>query len=255
MEIYINELSLHSQYSSDVEFAEAIKLFMGIFALINEKRVNGYKNSNVLLDKNAMINEVFAASFDRIRDKSLKIAFRETIFNKNNPKDWQQEKIHDIQQLYYCRISNSFVENTTLAEVAERNIVMANTKRILANFCKSHFTKNTIEIFKNDVEFKNPIHIICIDSKDAIEQYFDVAPADVLLDDINRFRRTGIVHPKTGTIIFEEIVTKYWWYFDSLHRNHFEVFNPQNVHLGEGSLDGDLDIDKRDPRKDGKMPF
>lgn len=70
------------------------------------------------------------------------------------------------------------------------------------------------------------------------------------LDDKRRFSKTNMIHEKQA--IYREIGTGYYWYNDYFHKDnkaHFEVFDAQGLHLGEASMEGILDLSKRDARK------
>ena len=59
-----------------------------------------------------------------------------------------------------------------------------------------------------------------------------------------------------GRNIYREYSTGHYWYIDNLHTgkaSHFEVFDEKRKHIGEANLDGDIDINKRDPNKKLKI--
>ena len=120
MEIYINESSLTGQYFSEAEFSAAVIAFMAIFDKVNEKKLVAYKQRNVLLHKKALLESIFPSSLEQLRNKSLKEAFRRLVFNRSNPKDWTLEQLHLASDVFLCPEIDDTVENTVLAEVAER---------------------------------------------------------------------------------------------------------------------------------------
>lgn len=64
------------------------------------------------------------------------------------------------------------------------------------------------------------------------------------LFDKSRFQRTGrTYHAKP---IFQEIGTGYYWYLDNLHRDEYEVFNPNCDHIGTATLEGEMNPDSRE---------
>lgn len=254
MEIFINEHSLHGQYQTQTEFATAIREFMGVFSVVSEKQVEAYKNNMVLLNRPAFLNEKFVSSLERLADKSLKVAFKEIVFNKTNPKDWQQAQVHDNTQAYACFQLDDFVDGTTLAEVAERTLVSGEVERVLVNFCPCCFSGGgAIEVLKNNEE--TSIALPWVETKSELERWFPAVRPESLLESPVRFRRTSYLNPKTNTPIFEELATRHFWAFDNFHRNHFEVWDSQKNHLGEADLNLILDRTKNDPNKDGKLPF
>ena len=52
-----------------------------------------------------------------------------------------------------------------------------------------------------------------------------------------------------GAPVYKELKTGHLIYLDHLHKTHYEVFDSQGKHLGEMSLNGDLDRTKADPNK------
>ena len=128
MEIFINELSLEGQFLTDIEFKESIKIFNSIFELINQniKNKKTYKeDSNIYANYEAIKGSSFNASLNKLKDKSLKTAFINIVFNKSNPKEWRKERLHSTDDLFdYLTIENDFenVCDTSLAEVAERKL-------------------------------------------------------------------------------------------------------------------------------------
>lgn len=269
MQIFINELSLEGQYFSGMEFTEAVIIFTGIFSLINEKvREKQIYKDSLFINREAIKAEHFQASFQRIKDLSLKNAFREVIFNRLNPKDWRQEQKHSIEDdfLYVADDELEPVTNTTLAEAAER--VRQNRELIclLVNFSNSRFRDSShLPILKNYDE-DNPINLDCIEDSPALEIWLEdklnlsqysydytskTPPTDsqtVLRDNI-RFETVSLI--VQGRKVYREIRTGYFWYVDNLHFGeaaHLEVFNAQ-IHIGEADLEGIIDFSKADISK------
>ena len=85
-------------------------------------------------------------------------------------------------------------------------------------------------------------------TSDALEGYLkDKGFGAFSLKDENRFERTGMVYE--GTPIFREKSTGRYVYLDTLHKDHYEVFDPRGCHIGEFSLTGVLDQSKKDKNK------
>lgn len=128
MQIFINEVSLEGQYPTDAEFKDAIIVFKSIFDLINEKIKTKqiYKeDSRLYVNYEAIKGSNFNVSLNKLRDKSLKQAFINIVFNKLNPKEWRQEQVHSSTDLFDCLISDENyinVTDTSLAEVTERKL-------------------------------------------------------------------------------------------------------------------------------------
>ncbi len=62
--------------------------------------------------------------------------------------------------------------------------------------------------------------------------------------DETRFRKTNRP-PQQDATIFEEIKTRYFWYIDNLHKDHFEVFNAIEEHIGEANLNGEIQANSK----------
>lgn len=53
-----------------------------------------------------------------------------------------------------------------------------------------------------------------------------------------------------GAMVYKERSTGHYWYLDTLHKNHYEVFDSTGRnHLGEADLAGNIDETKRDNNK------
>ena len=265
---------------TDIEFKESIKIFNSIFELINQniKNKKTYKeDSNIYANYEAIKGSSFNASLNKLKDKSLKTAFINIVFNKSNPKEWRKERLHSTDDLFdYLTIENDFenVCDTSLAEVAERKLQNNNQQYLLINFINSRF-KNIhpdienyylVTIFKNCNE-QIPI---CIDGVDSpltlncwledkyslskLEYPFDttIPPRDeqTILRETSRFKKTQL--RCQSRIIYCELATERYWYIDNLHFGqaaHLEVFDKRGSHIGEADLQGKIDTSKQDKNK------
>ena len=248
MEIYINESSLTGQYFSEAEFSAAVIAFMAIFDKVNEKKLVAYKQRNVLLHKKALLESIFPSSLEQLRNKSLKEAFRRLVFNRSNPKDWTLEQLHLASDVFLCPEIDDTVENTVLAEVAERQLQDENDiPRLLINFKSSPFKNNKIDVFKNDENCENAISLDCTDNHIGFEiwlkQYEDAKKAKDYLVKSAIFTKTDF--NVQGAAIYRHKQSKQYWYLDNLHKTHFEVFNAQQEHIGVADLEGNLDRTKK----------
>lgn len=253
MEIFINELSLCGQFHEQSAFEKAVRELLSIFKAIDNLKWETYKDHQILLERKAIKNEHFNSSFEKIRNKDLKVAFRNIIFNRRNPIDWRNEQKHSTNDLFHCPILNDSVENTVLAEVAERNLQDDSMQRILLNFLESPFGNDTnITVFKNDIAEQNPLQLSCAATKAAFQQW---CPSEVI--DIEAFLKSSDFQKTNyivkGAAVYIHHQTRNYWYIDTLHKNHFEVFNAQKKHLGEATLTGEMIPDSADPNKNGKL--
>jgi hypothetical protein len=281
MEIFINEVSLEGQYLNEAEFRDAVKTFTAIFLLINEKiqKKKLYKGESAIFIKYKAIRGFnFHTSLNLLKDKSLKTAFINIVFNKSNPQEWCTEQLHSSEDLFDCLISDDNCKNvndTSLAEVTERKLQNPDSEYLLINFANSSFRiahpniKNNclITIIKNNDE----INLICLDGIDSklalefwlehklnlsqLEYSFDStkSPTDkqTILRDTTRFKKTA--NKCQGRVIYLESNTERYWYVDNLHygqASHLEVFDKTGKnHLGEADLEGNINYAKSSSKK------
>ncbi|MCK5719888.1 MAG: hypothetical protein KAH84_08090 [Thiomargarita sp.] len=273
MEIFINEFSLEGQFATETEFQEAVKVFTTIFVIIKKiqsKKV--YKDSILLLDSEAIKGSNFKKNLNNIRDKSLKQAFINIVFNKLNPKEWRDEQVHSINNDfdYITETKNQDVRNTSLAEVTERSLQNKGIIYLLINFTNSRFKFAhpdipkcfLIPIIKNSDE-NNPINLDCLDEKSALENWLKVKinlydestnlpPTDeqTILSNNTQFEKTSLICQ--GRNIYRELAIHRYWYIDNLHYGkaaHLEVFDKTGKHVGEANLLGNIDYSKKDSTK------
>jgi hypothetical protein len=279
MEIFINEVSLEGQYFTETEFKQAVKTFNAIFIVINQKikQKKLYKDSQLLVNYEAIKGSNFMTSLKMIKDKSLKQAFTNIVFNKLNPKEWREEQVHSVSDYfdYVTETESIDVKNTSLAETAERSWQNNETIYLLINFKDSRFKLThpsipecfLIPIVKNNDE-ANPINLDCLDDKSALENWLEAKlslskteyndfsktpPTDeqTILRDKTIFEKTSRP-PVQGRSIYQEIATNRYWYVDNLHHGkaaHLEVFDKTGRHIGESDLQGNIDYSKREPNK------
>lgn len=281
IEIFLNEVSLEGQYSTQKEFEDALKIIQSIFESISsvkQKHINKQiYYTQVLLNHQSIRGHNFQSSLNKIKDKSLKRAIINIIFNKVNPKDWQEERIHSEQDNFDYIDGEDYkdIKNTSLAEVTERQLINLNSKYLLINFINSCFQCphqeisecNTISIVKNN-EIENKIKLDSIEKKTGLENWlqkscklnkftYDQSSSDpptdtqTILRDTDRFERTqNQCHSRT---IYKEKETGYFWYVDNLHYGksaHLEVFDKTGKNnIGESDLEGNIDKTKSDNNK------
>ncbi len=280
MEIFINEVSLEGQYINDAEFKDAVIAFKAIFDLLNKtvKDQQIYKeDSGLYVNYEAVKGSNFNVSLNNIKDKSLKQALINLIFNKLNSKEWRKEQVHSVTDSFDCLMSNEqykVVNNTSLAEIAERKLQNRSSIYLLINFINSSFNlihphiNNCclVTIIKNNDEV-NWIELDGLDNKYALEHWlehtfnlscsvYDELSSDpprdeqTILREKERFQKTSLRYD--GRAIYCEVATVRYWYVDNLHYGkaaHLEVFNQAGSHIGEADLEGNIDESKRDKNK------
>ena len=281
MEIFINEVSLEGQYLNEAEFRDAVKTFTAIFLLINEKIQHKklYKEeSDRIKIYEAIRDSQFHTSLNLLKDKSLKTAFINIVFNKSNPQEWRTEKLHSPEDLFDCLISDDNykdVSDTSLAEVTERKLQNPDSEYLLINFPNSSFRMAHPNIKNNclitTIKNNDEINLICldgIDSKLALECWLEhklnlsqleyssdnkEPPRDkqTILRDTTKFKKTA--NKCQGRVIYLESNTERYWYVDNFHEGeaaHLEVFDKTGKnHLGEADLDGNINYSKSDSDK------
>ncbi len=281
IEIFINEVSLKGQYSTQKEFEDALKVIKSLFELINllnqEYLDKKTYYTKVLANYESIKGKNFQSSLNQIKDKSLKRSIINIIFNKVNPKDWQEEKFHSEEDNFDYLDGENYKDaaNRSLAEVTERQLINLDSKYLLINFIDSCFKCqhqeiiecNSISIVKNN-DTENLIQLDSIDKKVGLQNWLEITcqlsqlnydesstdpPTDkqTILRDTNRFEPTEKQHD--GRKIYKQKETGYLWYVDNLHYGkyaHLEVFDKtEKNHIGESDLKGNIDRSKSYKKK------
>ena len=259
MQFWLNEKSLNQQFNSIQEFKEAIIAMNAIFSFIEEKRKNDvFFKDNLLFkaDYKAIKDEYFQFSFNKINPQ-LQYDFKKYLNEGIKAKDWRLEKQHNENDKFYCKISKQDVCNTTLAEVAERNL-KAEIDNVIVNFANS-FYKNCkeIDIFKNDEKYENPIKISCIEQAKDFNNFVIKQDNSTIyhnyLENSGLFEKTNLCYTGTGVRIFRKKSDSSYWYFDFNHNEngkpHFEVFNRTKTYEGSAYLLNDTEYEIEPPKK------
>jgi hypothetical protein len=273
MEIFINELSLEGQYQTIEEFEQSVLIFNSLIQYIREKIRNNpifYLDQDRIMLYFAIDKVQFEKSLNNLKDKAIKMAFKNIVYNKNNPKDWRKEQRHSPQDEFKYVQQN--VTDTSLAEVAERKLQNENSIYLVINFQNSSFNDShtTIQSYSLISVVKNKnieIEIDGLDNQESLHHWISLkfpsysnnstyTPRDhqTILHNKERFRKSSKIFQ--GRNIYVEKDTGHYWYIDNRHPRqsaHFEVFDTQRKHIGEANLDGDIDISKRDPNKKLKI--
>ena len=257
-EIFVNECSLHAQFQNATEFEAAIINFI---ALINEIKAKNnfhadFYRGNIFINFQAVKNQVFQRTFSELKQAS-QLRFKRLL--KDDLKDWQNQKKHKINDDYVLIDTSENITNTSIAEAAERKLQQNETVFLLVNFINSNFKTShqkyllcqVIAVSKNQ---QPHIELDCLNNTAAFEQWVKDKLYQLSFLDKNpqRFTKTNKISI-LNTVIYIEDKTKYYWYFDNYHNTHFEVFNKLEIHLGEANLDGILDPNKADKKKNYKL--
>jgi D-ribose pyranose/furanose isomerase RbsD len=258
MQVFINENSLHEQYTDLKNFEKAISELIRQFQLLDEqktikKKIFKSANFNVC---NPLSNRTLISCINHITDKDIFDAYFD-IFQRLDIKIWNECPVQKNTTTYVCNDTN--VNNTSLAEAAERKNIGNNDEFLLFNFIQSIFSKN-VNICIN---YNDTILIDCTDTQKNLEKWLDskykifsqiydtnlqIPPTDeqTILRDRNRFTPTKYSSNKRR--VYKDKLTNYYWYVDRNHiglHAHLEVFNKNGEHIGTASLTGDIDSSKR----------
>lgn len=209
MEIFINELSLHGQYPSQDTFTQAVMQFVEVFSLIQDKvKTSEIYKDELFVTQTALTNETFLQSFERIKNSNLKEAFRRILFNRLKPKDWQIERLHSSDILYIsqkCVAQDTFVTDSSVAEIAERKLQRPHKRFLLINFNESQFKGcDNFDVTKEDEE--NAIELDCIETKDALIKWLDLRAISDLTG-ISANRINDLISKKLTHTFFKRVDT------------------------------------------------
>ncbi|MEN9446584.1 MAG: hypothetical protein RL728_1096, partial [Bacteroidota bacterium] len=75
-----------------------------------------------------------------------------------------------------------------------------------------------------------------------LEKWINNFPVKFDLKNELKFKKTQFHFQ--GQAIYSELSTNYYWYLDNFHKNEYEVFNKQNIHIGVADLNGKIDFQK-----------
>jgi hypothetical protein len=259
-QIFINECSLQSQFQSQDEFEMAVKVLMKLFTAIKQQEnfSNKLYKTDIFIEYSAIKSDRFSASLNMLKDKSLKKAFINLIFNKLEPINWTNEQLHQTSDNYILLTTQININNTSIAEITERKLQNGDVAFLLINFINSNFNVchnkyslcQVITVSKNG---QTQIELDCLDNKDSFEQWVQdkLDTRNFLERNPEQFQKIQEIFQ--GASIYIESKTHKYWYLDNLHKNHFEVFSKEGNHLGEANLNGEIDINKRDDKKKLKL--
>ncbi len=258
MQIFLNEYSLQGQFYDASDYETAVVAIISMVNLIREKGVrNSLYRSAVFASRRAIRDKVIASCFKYISKTDIRENFIRIIFDRGALMDWEDQPHHDPERDdYFYKAEN--VNGTSMAELAERKLIDDALAGAFINFIESSMPDNEpTAIIKNH----NPETIALLfsfDQKKSFEKWmegvfhFDLTeyspdstepPTDeqTMLRDASRYVSTKETYK--GRRIYQEVLTKRFFYVDSLHfgpKAHIEVFDKRGKHLGEADLDGKL---------------
>lgn len=237
-ELILNEYSLAGQFSSKEDFIEnALTLMVGLLNKLPQgKGISIWKRndlwqSNVTSNSSDTLHDIIQTSRERAvtRFKALLTRhFFDSPYWDNNPKQ-------DKDKTYQWESEN--VSGSALAEACERD-------KVIISWQHADFTQPSLSINKESEAIKL-INLSKADDCDAQAVTFGWSPAPFSLSGSSKFSETS--QKMKGAKVYKECSTGYYWYRDTFHNTHYEVFDANGRHIGEANLSGDLDMSKAKP--------
>ena len=235
MDILINELSLTGQFASREQFVNnALPPLVGLLNEIDFSKNACYKKQDFytsLITETDSIHDILIGNISRQYKEVLK--FKRQLYLLFDNPHWENDRKHSIICTYEYNKTN--VCGYSIAEACERD-------KIVISFIHSDFSEVKLSVLKN----KNIT--IKLDNLFTVGHYNTVARqrgiiVEFSLKDTTRFNKTKLV--RQGQPVYKEIETSRYWYLDNLHRNHYEVFDSSEVHIGIADMQGNVDISKQ----------
>lgn len=238
MDILLNELSLSGQYASKEKFVEEIlPTLIGVLDEIQElSNATIYKSQEFYLSrvtKGDTIYSILVGDLSRQYPslRKIKLQFRSLLFA--DPY-WEATLKHSESHSY--TYEGNDICNHSVAEACERD-------KIIVSFRDStNFSSQSLIVLKNSTEE------IILDNLFNAGHYSNVLHHKGIiyrfsLKDDTRFKKDGRI--VQGQNVYREIGTGYYWYLDNFHKNHYEVFDGSNQHIGTANMDGNIDRSKK----------
>lgn len=229
MEILLNELSLSGQFASVADFVEnGVRNALQVFHELreNDQVLKKYDFYTCQVTPQHSIHDVLTGNASRTYDELRK--FKLHLFQVFSDPFWEDDPKHDPNSQYLFGAVS--VTGTSVAEAYERD-------QIIISFVHQSFQLSPIPIIKTGNQG-------IIDNLFEEGQYITLLYTRGLLTNFSlrnkaRFVRTN--HIRQGKVVYRETATNNYWYLDNLHKNHYEVFNANEDHLGIADLAGVLD--------------
>lgn len=239
-ELILNEYSLAGQFSSKEDFIEnALTPMVGLlYKLPQGKGISIWKRkdfwqSKVTCNCTDTLHDIVQTSGERAVTR-FKALLAKHFFHAPY---WEEAPKQDKDKTYQWKGKDIF--GSALAEACERD-------KVIISWQHADFTQPSLSINKEG-EAVDLINLRKADDSDTHAVNFGWSPVPFSLKDASRFMGTG--HVVKGARVYQECDTEYYWYKDTFHHNHYEVFDRNGNHLGEANLSGDLDTSKADPNK------
>lgn len=233
MEILLNELSLDEQFNSLNEFIEkaAYKSLSFLEKLSDEDVL--IKSRNFYTSKvtpNIAIYDALVGEHSRNSDIIRK--FKTYLSRFLQGPYWENNQFHSNSTEYY--FGNKLVTGKSIAEASCRD-------KVVFSFHHNDFfaTQLNVSVGNKTTIIQNigdGTQLLGIKIRFGLIYNFT-------LKDKTKFNKTNL--ERQGQMVYNEIATGSFWYLDNLHKNHYEVFDRNNIHLGVANLNGILDTNKK----------
>ena len=91
----------------------------------------------------------------------------------------------------------------------------------------------------------------CFNDYDGLMNYFrERGDVNFSLHNIVYFKHEHDIPTVKGAEVYRELATDRLWYFDTFHKDHYEVFDKRGrIHLGEANMKGEFDASRADSTK------
>lgn len=224
MEVLLNELSVNQQYTSIEDFLDnGLNVMLPILKGFSDE-VSICKSYNLYereVTNGLTLHNILVADYSRTIDeiKRYKIFFSKFF---QNPY-WEDNPYQSKEVIYLHNQQN--VSGTSIAEASERD-------QVLLSFNNGGFNNNSLEVTKEAIT----INVINLINNNDLEDF--LRDDESILNNEIRFRRTSLF--RQGKTVYQEISSNNYWYLDNLHRDHYEVFNPNREHLGTANMEGTM---------------
>ena len=206
-----------------------------------------------------------------IRSPKLRLLLSDDVFNT-----WSQNKFGGVCALdvikasdkkgEYCVCYSWDVNAQNIKPIYTEdirgliNIMSLNQGTEFCIFDKTSYPKNIYTLFRDIINISDYpdafYKLKCFATPIAAIDYFrtnGIIP-NFSLEGNSDFEITAI-HPVQGASVYRQKRTGFLWYLDNFHKTHFEVFEHQGKrHIGEASIDGELDRSKKDSKKHPIVP-
>jgi hypothetical protein len=232
MQILLNELSLSAQFTSVDNFVQqgVLNLLRVLSELKDEDEIlKKYNFYSYHVTSTHSVHDVLTGSVSRTFDELRK--FKIHLSKVLDKPYWEEDQRHNNQSNYL--FGTNSVVGSSIAEACERD-------RVIISFTHLNFQTASIIVNKNggnitlDNLFDDGHYTTLLHTKGLLTVFS--------LKNRTQFIRTNLV--RQGKAVYQELVNGNYWYLDNLHKNHFEVFNANQDHLGIADLNGSLDTSK-----------